>query len=58
MMQPPHSVSSHHSVVSLNVPPTKLSDWLHATSNSLSTLKATVTQTGNKKDFCKLELLR
>lgn len=40
LMQPPLSICGHHSVVLSNVPPKALSDWLHITSNSLSTLKA------------------
>ena len=32
------SLLNHYSVVSINVPPTKLSDWLHMTSINPSTL--------------------
>ncbi len=41
-MQAPLSPSNHHYVV----PSPELCDWLHVMSNSLSTLKATVPQTG------------
>lgn len=37
-MQHPLSVCSHLSVVSLNVPLTTPTDWLHVTSNNQSTL--------------------
>lgn len=51
----PTFVCSRHFVVSLDAPPTTLSDCLHLTSNSLSTLKAAVPQTGREEHIFRLE---
>lgn len=42
------SACSHHSVITLYVQPAALSDWLQVTSNRISTLEATVPQTGEE----------
>lgn len=47
-MQSPVCVCTKHYVVSLNVLATALPDWLHVTSNSLSTWNAIVPQTGKE----------
>lgn len=44
LKQLPLPVCSHHSEVSISVPPTALSYWLHITFNSLLTLKDAVSQ--------------